>query len=38
MKIIFGTLQYDTDLIKIDQNSYPQKDIIPNQEIAYLLW
>lgn len=36
LKIIFGTLKYDQGLIKIGQNSYAQKEIIPNQVISYL--
>ena len=36
MKIIFGTLKHDNGKIEIDQKSYYQNEIIPNQEISYL--
>lgn len=36
MKIIFGILKHDKGTIEIDQKSYYQNEIIPNQEISYL--
>lgn len=36
MKIIFGTLKCDSGIIKIDQNLYSQKEIIPSRQISYL--